>query len=73
MKSILFGDLFENNSTKKMLNFALMFILFVIMSITISIEGLPFWAYILGIGVPVAIWSWVKPHKVFDGCKFLDE
>ena len=73
MKSILFGDLFENNSPKKVASFILMFVLMTVMAITASIEGLPWWGYVLGILVPMGIWALVKPHKAFDGCKFLEE
>ena len=73
MKSILFGDLFENNSKKKVASFILMFVLTFIIALTMSIDGLPWWGYAIGILLPMGIWAWVKPHKVFEGCKFLEE
>ena len=59
--------------TKRTTAFVLMLALTGIMVTTLSVTGLPFWAYILGIFIPIAIWALVKPHKAFDGTKFLEE
>ncbi len=54
---------------KKIFNYTLMFILLFVFAVTVSIEGLPMWMYIIGIFGPMLVWYLVKPHKVLEGTK----
>jgi len=40
-----------------------------VFAVTVSIEGLPMWMYIIGIFGPMLVWYLVKPHKVLEGTK----
>jgi len=54
---------------KKIFNYALMCILLFMFAVTVSIQGLPIWMYIVGIFGPMLVWYLVKPHKVLEGTK----
>jgi hypothetical protein len=52
---------------------ACVFVLLAIICITVSIQGLPLWGYILGIFGPMGIWAWLKPHKALDDLGILGD
>jgi len=54
---------------KRFSDFVLMFVLSFVFALTLSVNGLPLWMYIIGIFGPMWIWYIKKPHESLKGTK----